>query len=249
MKFPLYFFILFFSISSFGQDVNKILKQATEFENSLDENGALNKYLELAKVDPDNCYYLSKVSELYSSIGGRLNENPERQQTYFNSALVYANRALKVNSRSSDANFVMALVMGRTALKKSSRQKVEAVKDIKKYTDLSLAYNPNNYKAWFLLGKWNYEISALNFFERTALKVFYGDLPNASTKDALKCYQKSMDLNPGFLYNYLSLARVYIRMGDKPKALLLLSKMISLPNKTADDPNIKIEAVKLMQKL
>ena len=245
--FLILFFTFYFSIA-FSQDVNKVISEGTAYENALDENNALIKYLEASGMQPDNTFLLSKISELYSSIAGRL-KNSESQKEYFKNATTYAVKALKSNPRSSDANFVMALVLGRTALKRSGRDKIDAVKNIKKYTDLSIQYNSENYKAWFLLGKWYYEIAGLNFFERTAVKMFYGELPSASTNDAIKAYKRSMELNSGFLFNYLSLARAYARAGDKQKAIELLNTMLKLPPKTADDSSIKMEGLTLLKKL
>lgn len=247
----LIFFVLILLTSNiiYSQDIAKIIQEGDTFETKMDENSALNKYLEAYKSDPNNVVLLCKISELYSSIAGRFKTDPAKQSAYFTSALNYAQKALAINPKSADANFVMALVLGRTALKKSGKEKIDAVKGIKKYTDLSIQYNPNNYKAWFLLGKWYYEISGLNFFERAGVKLFYGELPNASTKQAITSYNKSMELNNTFLYNYLALARAYVRDDNKDKAIELLNTMLKLPLKTADDADIKTEARKLLKKI
>ena len=250
MRVAILFIFLFLSLNTitFAQEVNKIAKDADNLEIRMDESGALNKYLDAIKLAPNNWHFLSKISELYSSIAGR-EKNSTVQNSYFANALIYANRALIANPRSDEANFVMALVLGRTALKKSGREKIDAVKGIKKYTDIAIQLNPENYKAWFLLGKWYYEISGLNFFERTAVKMFYGELPPASNKEAIKAYTRSLELNRGFLFNYLSLSKAYIRDGNKDKARDLLTTMAKLPLRTADDSSIKFQGNILLNKL
>lgn len=249
MKLLFIFFCVFLCQYSNGQEVNKLINEAISYEKMLDENKALEKYLEALKMQQDNVFVLSHISELYCSIAGRTKTDRVKQDSYFKLANIYASKALHVDPKSSDANFVMALVLGRTAIKRSGKEKIDAVKAIKKYTDLSLQYNPHNFKAWFLLGKWNYEISGLNFFEKTAVKMFYGDLPSASTKDAIAAYNKSMELMPGFLFNYLSLARAYNRIGNKTKAKELLNTMLKLPIRSADDSTIKYDGGLLLKKL
>ena len=249
MKTIILVFSFFLTCFVQAQEINKILGEAVTYESALDENKALVKYLQVYNLQPENLQILCRISELYSSIAGRIHNNNEQQEKYFNSAYYFASKALTVNPQSSDANFVMALFLGRTALKKSGRSKIDAVKNIKKFTDLSIRYNPSNYKSWFLLGKWYYEISGLNFFERTAVRMFYRDLPNATTNEAISAYRHSMQIMPSFIFNYLSLAKAYLRIGNKQKAKDLLVTMSKLPDRTADDPTIKVEGNVLLNNL
>ncbi|MEP6597578.1 MAG: hypothetical protein ABJA71_16605 [Ginsengibacter sp.] len=233
---------------SFGQDVTSLIKQAEQFEASMNDALAILKYKQALKIQPDNIYVICKSSELCSRIGGRLKEDKVKQADYFAAAKIYAGTALKLAPHNSESNFVMALVMGREAMRKGGKEKIMAVKDIKNYAELSIKYNPQNYKAWYILGKWNYEVSALNYFERTAVKVFYGTLPKAGINDAIKCFEKSKTINPGFVLNYLSLAKAYKKKDEETMAKQNLAQMISLPEKTQDDAKIKSEGRELLKK-
>ena len=98
------------------------------------------------------------------------------------------------------------------------------------------------------MGKWFYEISVLNFFERAAARLFYGTLPKASINDAIRAFEKSKELNPGLLLNYLELAKAYKKNSEDEKAKLLLRNMLLLPLKTEDDPSIISEGTTLLKK-
>jgi len=237
-----------FSCFLYGQDVNSIIKEADQLNASMNDAQAIIKYKEALKIQPSNIYVLCKCSELCSRIGGRLKDDKVKQDDYYGTARTYARAALRVNPRYSDANFVMALVTGREALQKSGKEKIEAVKDIKKYADLAIQYDPNNYKAWYVLGKWYYEISALNYFERTAVKVFYGPLPPAGIDDAIHCFEKTKSINPGFILNYLTLAKAYKKKDDEIAAKQNLMVMFTFPDKTQDDEKIKSEGRDLLKK-
>jgi tetratricopeptide (TPR) repeat protein len=141
----------------------------------------------------------------------------------------------------------MAIAVGRTVLIKSGKEKIRSVKDIKRYADIALKTNPNNFKAWHILGKWNYEVSNLNMIERSATIIFYGGLPDASLKNAIADYEKAKALSPSFMLNYLELAKAYHRNDDTKMAITQLQKLLTLPIQTEDDPRIKAEAQKLIQ--
>ncbi|MEP7253559.1 MAG: hypothetical protein ABI683_14305 [Ginsengibacter sp.] len=243
-------FILFFVLSTqlYGQDVNTFINQAKFLESTMNDEAAVAKYLEALQLQPGNIYAVCKVSELSTRVGSRSDGNKRKQDNYFNTAKTYAQAAIKLAPQNSESNFVMALVMGRDALSGSGKEKIEAVKKLKNYADLSIKYDPGNFKAWYVLGKWYYEVSALNYFERTAVKVFFGALPRAEITDAISCFEKSKSINPGFILNYLALAKAYKKQDEIATAKQNLSSMISLPDQTADDAKLKNEGRDLLKK-
>ncbi len=231
-----------------GQNINSIIREAEQYETSMNDLKAISKYKDALKIQPANIYLICKCSELSSMIGGRYKTDRIKMTDFYSAAKVYANLNLKLNSKSSEANFVMSLVVGRTAMQKGGQEKIDAVRDIKKYAELAIQYNPQNYKAWHILGKWFYEFSVLNFFERSAVRLFYGPLPKGSINNSINAYERSKKLNPALLLNYLELAKAYKKNSEDHKAKLLLRTMLSLPLKTEDDPSIKTEGTELLKK-
>src|SRR5664279_2323740 len=147
--------LIFLSLSvffgfSYGQDINSIIKEADLQVASMNDMQAIITYREALKLQPSNVYVLCKCSELCSRVGGRLQDDKKEQHEYFAAAKTYALKALQVNPLSSDANFVNALAMGREALHGSGKEKIAAVKDLKKYADLAIKYDAKNYKAWYV---------------------------------------------------------------------------------------------------
>ncbi|MBA4167623.1 MAG: hypothetical protein H0X41_08805, partial [Chitinophagaceae bacterium] len=203
--------ILFLSIRTApvsAQDVPTLLKQGEALERSFKDDEALRKYLEVTRKDPLNINALCHVSELYSIIGKR-KESKEEQKQYFKTGRGYAQQALKVSPNNSEANFAMAISMGRTALISSGQEKIKAVRDIKTYADRCVAIDPANYKGYYLIGRWHFEVSDLSSIEKWLVKITFGALPPSSLDLAIRNYQRSMQLNPSFILNYYELARAY----------------------------------------
>jgi hypothetical protein len=243
--FSVLFFVLFLFQSGLAQDMNVVLKEAERLEAIPNEKAAFLKFKEVLKLHPANLYALTKCSELCSRIGAREKDKTVRD-TYFATSVIYAKTSLRLYPNSDDANVAMAISVGRTVLLKSGREKITAVKEIKTYADKAIAANPNNFKAWHILGKWNYEVSNLNAIERAAAKIMYGGLPGASLSNSIACYEKAKNISPSFILNYLELARAYKRNGDISKAKTQLNYMMALKNQTEDDPRIKADAQSLL---
>ena len=229
-----------------SQDVNLLLREAQQQESALKEVEALQKYTQIVKLQPYHLQALCKCSELCSRIGNRQRSRSEKAD-YFRAARTYATAAIRVNSGSSEANFVMAMALGRMALISSGKEKITVVNEIREYAEKSIRLDPANFKPYHLMGKWNYEVCNLSLTERALAKWFYGGVPSGSFEESIRYYEKSRSLNPGFALTYLELARVYHRNDQKTKAKGLLEAMLLLPNNTCDDPRIKEEGRTLLK--
>jgi tetratricopeptide (TPR) repeat protein len=232
-----------------AQDIKLLLKEAQQYEAKFNDKEALHRYIEILRFNPDHFAALCKSSELHALVGRR-QPTKEKQADYYKMAKAYAQHALKVNAGHAESNFVMAFALGRIALISSSREeKINAVKDIKTYAEKAIQLDPSHYKAYHVLGKWHYEVSDLNSVERWLLKVAYGSLPKSSLDLAIRNYEKSKQLKPGFLLNYLSLAKAYKRNDQEKKAIELLNTMMRLPPTSSNDVTIKAEGKKLLEDL
>lgn len=246
MKWLIVFSFLFAAVTGTGQDVASLIHEADRLESVPDEKAAFHKFREVLKIQPLNIYAINKCSELCSRIGQRQRDEKVRND-YYNAAKTYASLALKINPNNSEANCVMAMVLGRSSMAKSGKEKIQNARDIKKYVDLSIKNDSHNFKAWHILGRWHYEITNLNFFERAAVKMLYGGMPAASLKESIQAFEKVRSLVPGFILNYLEMAKAYKQDGQDARAIAYLNTMLSLPNQTEDDPAIKDQARKLLK--
>ncbi len=247
MKIGLFTILMLFPFSClFAQDINAVIKEADRLELIPDEIAAFVKFKEALRMHSTNLYALSKCSELCSRIGKRQPDTKLREN-YYEAARIYAATALKIDPRNSDANCAMAMALGRATMSKSGKEKINNVKDIKKYVDISLQSNPNNFKAWHVLGRWHYELSNLNFFERGAVKLFYGGLPESSLRLSIAAFEKAQSITTGFILNYIEMAKAYQRNDQVSKAITLLKTMLTLPNQTEDDSEIKEAGKKLIK--
>lgn len=233
---------------SFSQDLPVLMKEAEKLESSFREYDALQKYKEILRHQPANLNVLCRASDLCSRIGHR-EPDKAKKSDYFKAAKTYAEVALKVNPQSGEANFVMSVAMGRMAMISSGKEKVQYVNEIRKYAENTLKYDPNSFKAYHVLGKWNYEVSNLSAVERALAKLLFGGLPKASLQDAIRYYEKSKTLESSFALNYLELAKAYHRNHQDDKAKELLKKLETIPNKIEDDTRIKKEGKDLLKEL
>ena len=232
-----------------AQDRSLLLKQAKDLELKFDEAGALEKYKQLAQIDPTDITALVKCTEFNCSIGER-QKDKKVKETYCDSAAVYAQKAYQQNSNNADACYAMALVAAKkTETDDDNKKVIEHVKQIKIYADKALAINANHAKANYILGKWHFELIRLSWLKRAAIKTFYGGIPDTQIDSAAYYMEKSRVDDPYFALDYLDLAKVYQYDHQPGKAIDVLSKLVKLPNRTFDDSAIKEEGKKMLAEM
>lgn len=232
-------FAFSFLLPARAQDINAMLKEGYRLEAIPNEKASFQKFKEVLKLQPTNIPALNKCSELCSRIGQREITNTKLRNDYYIAAKIYAETALKIDPDNSEANCVMAIALGRSSMSKSGKEKILNAREIKKYIDASLKNDPQNFKAWHILGRWHYEISNLNILERSIVKIIYGGLPPASLKESIYAFEKSKALTPEFILNYYEMSKAYKENNDKDKAIACIRLMLTLPIQTEDDPTIK----------
>ncbi len=242
-------FLIFISVTTLqAQNVSALIRNAELAEQIPNESLALERFKQVLNTDADNIYALSKCSELSSRIGSRMTTE-KSQDAWFAAAVVFANKALKYAPYDDKANVAKAIALGKSSMNKSGKEKVKNAVEIKRHIDVALKDNPNNYLAYHVLGRWNYEIGMVSSFERAAAKVFYGKLPDGSVNNAIVYFEKAKSLAPAFVLNYYELAKAYKENNQELKAKEALHYLQRLPSVTEDDENIKAMARRLLSKL
>ncbi|MBS1660878.1 MAG: hypothetical protein JST68_07480 [Bacteroidetes bacterium] len=240
--------LLLFPLSVFSQDVAAVLRQAAQLEGEFREEEALSKYQEVLRMQPQNLTALCKCSDLSCRVGNREGVK-EKKITYFKAGYGYAQKAYRLDSTNSEVNIVLAFSLARMALIQSGKERVASAKEIKRYAENAIRYDPSSYKGYHILGRWKFEISNLSFIERTFARWFFGALPEASLDEAIADYEKSRTLKPDFMLNYYELARSYHREGKDDKAVQLLRQMDGLKDGMYDDREVRREGQQLLKEL
>ena len=227
-----------------AQDIAVLMKVAQNYERDLKEPEALNQYKLVLENDPKNMKALIKTAELSCSVGARL-ENPIDKRLQYESALSFAKRALALDNHDADANYALAMVSGKmTEIETDNKKKVAYVRDAKLYADKALSINPKHAKATFVEGRWHYEMVTLNSLKRTAAKLLYGGLPEASLDSAMSYLERSRQLDPYYVLTYYYLDKAYKEDNKPAKQIDLLNRMVKLPTRSFDDIAMKAEATK-----
>ncbi len=230
----------------FAQDINILLKEASNLEKVQKDNEAVEKYKQVLAIEPVHIKALVRSAELTASIGGKQTDKNSKR-LYYETAMAYAKRAWLSDSTQADAAYAMAMASGKmTDVATENKQIIIYIKDIKQYADKALALNADHARANYTTGKWHYEMITLSGFKKAAVKLLYGGLPPGDLDKAIQYMEKCRTLDPYFVANYLDLAKAYKENRQPAQAIEILNKLVKLPTRTGDDMALKAEGAKLL---
>ncbi len=238
--------ILFLIFACFITSLSaQTIADANTLKDAYKENDALAKYNAIYAADNTNYEAVYNISYMNSRIGYRTLDAAAKKNYYFK-AKEFATKALQLNGTDAESNFVMAVAMGRMAEIASTKERVAASKDIKKYSDLALKYNPNHAGAWHVLGKWNYRVANLSFAEESAAKLLGGKLDAASNTRAIECLNNAIRLGKQTMMYHYDLANVYNKIGKTAEAKEQLTKASNIYNMNPDNALVRrdVDALK-----
>jgi FimV-like protein len=229
--------------------VSMLIAQGNEYaEKTFDNEKALEKYNEAFALSPNNYEILWRVSRTYVDIGEHLPKatdvEKQKQLEYYEKSLDFAKKAVAVNPKGAMGYTREAIANGRIALFRGIWESLDLVKQTKANCEKAIELDSKEAAAYYVLGRTNAKVCEKPKFIRWPLGIGW-----ANMDDAVKNYEKAIELRPSFIMYRLDCARAYIEMDEYAKAREHLIKIASLPKEDEDDDVFRKEASELLQKI
>ncbi|MBG9374810.1 hypothetical protein I5907_01075 [Panacibacter sp. DH6] len=249
MKYCIIVWVCCVGLSVAAQDVNVLIKEASNLEKQLKEADAYKKYEQVTVLDAKNITALVKCAEINCAMGMRQKEEAAKAN-YYSAAHKFALQAYAVDSNNADACYAIAMVSGKmTEVADDNRQILAYARDTKKYAEKAIRLNPDHAKANYTLGKWHLEMDNLSWIKKAAAKAIKGGLPKADIDSAVYYMEQCRKLDMYFVRNYLDLAKAYESKSRPMQEMDVLNKLVKLPNRTPDDAALKEEGRQMLAKI
>jgi tetratricopeptide (TPR) repeat protein len=236
------FLVLFASTAALAQSAADEVAAGNRAYDALEEPAALEHYQKAIELDPKNYEALWKGARAAIDYGIPA-ATAQRRTELFALGEQYARRAVAVNPNDPEGHFVLAWVLGKTALTQSARQRVKYGTAVHDHALACLRLNPNHAGCLHIMGVWNAEIMRLNSFVRLIAKSILGGkvFGEASWKEAVRYMEASVAAEPQRVVHRLDMGEVYRDTDDKAKARAEFETGLKLPSKDYNDPRFKAD--------
>jgi tetratricopeptide (TPR) repeat protein len=218
-----------------------LVREALAAEARLDTRGALELFLAADRARPNDAFILQKIARQYSDLSVDLTDRDAQRRT-IETALGYARRSVELAPQNAECVLSLAVCHGKLALFAGTREKVELSRLVRQDAERALALDPNYAWAHHLLGRWHYEVADLGATARFFVRLFYGGLPEASTRAAVDHLERAVALEPGQLQHRLELGFALLADGRPDEAQTAFQAGLALPSREKHDEPAKVRA-------
>lgn len=240
---------LAFATSGHGADsAADLIEKGDVYYARLQPAEALKFYLPAEKLEPNNARLLVKIARQYRHLASGASKLQEKIR-FGEVAVKYSDRAVALAPNDPEAQLAVAISYGRLLPLQSNKEQFSNSRVIKTAADKVIALDPGNDLGWQVLGRWKFNVAGIGGLKRVLAQTVYGKLPTATYEEAVRCFEKAIELNPKRLMHYIELGRTYAVMGKTAEARKFINKGLALPDTEKDDPETKRLGREILQQL
>jgi len=247
----LLFCVLFFSGVAVSQSVDDLIKEGDSYSmKDFNNQKALETFQKAEKLSPYDAEVLWRISRSYVDIAEHMpsssDEQKDAQLAKYQTALDYAEKAVKASPTSSVCYLRRAIAKGRIALFKGVFKVIGLVNDVKKDCEkaIALGNGGTNVQAssHYVLGRTHAKVCEKPYLVRLPLGLGWGDIDVSFAE-----YKKAIELRPNFRMYHLDYAKALIEEDEYQKAKEELYKIPYIKVVDEDDDLYLAESKKLLE--
>lgn len=236
------------SLRAHGYSFANALALAAHAEKRGDVSAALKIYAEAERRESGNTTNLCALSRSYCDLMYLTNSTPAKINL-LNRAQACALLAVKTDPHYATAHACLAVCYAKGCMFADIKGELLGSRLFKHEAEETIALDPQQDIAYYLLGRWNYGVANVGLLSRAYVRVIYGGLPKASNEDAIRNYQKAIALAPDRIIHHAGLAMVYAATGDRKLEIAELEKCHALKPSDREDEDAQREAEKKLAAL
>jgi tetratricopeptide (TPR) repeat protein len=232
------------TIAAFSQPQQELIAEGDHLAAAWDNEAALTRYSMVFAEDSMSWEINLRMTS--TSIDVAEDAADDRKHALLRDAMRLGERFTMLFPDSSQPWLQSAIAYGHLALFEGGREKVRLSRDVERNLLMCLAIEPDNWRARGILGKYYLEIANLSWALKTVANVLLGGLPEGSLEMAERELQRSLQLNPDYVYARLQLGRTWLSMGNNEQARAELERAIKLAPHDHMDATYQREARQLL---
>jgi tetratricopeptide (TPR) repeat protein len=241
-----YIFIFTLTVKAGNFSFTNSLALAVQAEKRGDLPAALLLCATAETLASNNAANLCALSHTYCDLT-YLTNSVAIQKILLKQALACALQAVKADPRNAVAHVSVAVCYAKSCALSDIKTELAYSRLFKIEAEKTIALDPKQDVAYYLLGRWNYGLANVGLLSRTFAKVVYGGLPEASNEEAIRNFKKACELAPNRILNYAGLAQAYAATGQKSLELETLRKCCALKAAAPEDLEAQEEAQKELE--
>ena len=229
--------------------VADLLAQAEVAHDAKDYDLTMSLLQDALKLDDKNPEIFWKISRGYFDFADRKPNDMEYKKPFLYQGRDMAQKALDLDDKSAGAHKWYAIHHGQIGEAEGTEQKIKNSYGMRDHTLLAIQYDPADDANYHVMGRWNYALADLSWFERQIASIIYATPPEASFEEALKFFKKANELDKTDIRNMLYIGYCYDKLDNEKAAETWFKMAIAAPATSDSDRSLQKEAQEALDDL
>lgn len=161
----------------------------------------------------------------------------------------YAKRALEMDDGRAESHKWYGILIGRVGELEGTKQKILNSYEVKDHTLKALELDPEDDGNFHVMGRWNYTLADLSWFERKIAGLIYAKPPKATFEEAADYFQQAIDLAPDEIRHHVWLGKTYEELDNEAAAKNAYDAALAITAENDSDRILQKEAQELLSDL
>lgn len=223
-------------------------QQAEQLIAQMHEPEALDQYKKAIQQHPHEARLYAKASLLASHLAS-ITDPPAEKKSWLSLAKQYADSAQRLDPGLAAGKLAMAEASFQQALLSGAKEKINGFKTALHTVQQVIAADSLNAQAWNLQGRIQLQLASMSVVERSAARLLFGEIPQASFASAIHSFQRCMQLDRRMISNYYDLAMAYHAGGQDEQAIRIAQMALRLKSIRQGDDGWKQRCQALLKSL
>lgn len=223
-------------------------QQALQLVAQMHEPEAIRQYQHAIARHPHDARLYANASLLASHLA-LITDNLSEKKSWLTLARQYADSAQNLDPALPDGKLAFAEATFQQALLLGAKEKINGFKIALTAVRQVTAADSLSAQAWNLLGRIQLQLATMSVVERSAARLLFGQIPEASLQQAIHSFQRCMQLDRRFISNYYDLATAYHANGQDEQAIHTAQQALRLKSIRQGDDMWKQRCQSLIKNL
>ncbi len=231
-----------------AQGFSDLIDQADAKQDVDDFSGNYELLKQAEQLEANNFEVIWRLARAHFDFSDNSEDETVISENIY-SGFDYAKRALEMDENRAESHKWYGILIGRVGELEGTKQKILNSYDVKDHTLKAIELDPEDDGNFHVMGRWNYTLDALSWFERKIAGLIYAKPPQASFEEAAKYFQKAIDLAPDEIRHRVWLGKTYEALDDKAEAKNSYNAALAITAENDSDRILQKEAQELLSEL
>lgn len=209
---------------------------------------ALLKLEDLCIEHPEDPELLYRIGKAHHKIADKSDDKRFIQEK-LTKGIAACSSALRIAPNHAEVHKWYAVLIGSRTDFVSLQEKINDGHLFKKHVDTAISINPNDASLHYMLGRFDYEVAGLKWYERKLAAAVYGEPPNSTFEEACSHFLEAERLARfEWKDNKWMLAKCKIAMGEFKEAVQWLEKASRCKHGDGLDDKVDKDIQELLEK-